>query len=166
MFQTKIQAALGTAIRGEIYKDGPIRAAAWTLVTDDPVNAPIRVGCAFTYVDEGIAKVGGNGLFVGILTSPKQYASYGGADGPLSPTLDLPMYSVGELLTMGIPAVYDNNPAGTTPGNSVAYSTTTGELTTVPAGSGAPAGSKLVPNAKVDTFKTDGPSVIVISLTN
>lgn len=71
--------------------------------------------------------VGGTGVFAGILVQPKSAASFGTtAGGPLAPTLNLPDYAAGSLLTFG--SVFVALPNASSLGDLVTYNTSTGAI--------------------------------------
>lgn len=160
VFQTAVRADMAFGVPGELFTDGPVRAAPWTLLSAKP-NV---IGYAYTLAGDGVAQVGGTGQFVGILVHPKHYASYGTAAGTLAPTMELPNQSIGELLSMGDIVV--SLAAAADVGYTVIYDTTTGALSAIAAGVEVPGGSAEVPNALVSRYKSTGPGLAVITLTN
>lgn len=128
-----IYAALGVV--GEISFDGPIRAKPFNLFSS---GTPNLIGNAFTITaaanpdntagspNAPTAQVGGSGVFGGILISPKEYAAFGISGSPLSPTLTLPDYTTGYLMTMGY--CFVNLPGPANPGDVIAYDPATGNL--------------------------------------
>jgi hypothetical protein len=159
-FQTTVRADMAFGVPGELFTDGPVRAAPWTLVS----SKPNVIGHAYTLAGDGVAQVGGTGQFVGILVHPKHYASYGAAAGMLTPTMELPNQSIGELLTMG--EIVVSLPAAADVGYVVIYDTTTGALSTIEEDSEVPSGSVEVPNALVSRYLSTGAGLAVITLTN
>lgn len=98
---------------GEISNDGPVRAKPGVISPNG--TAPNRIGRAFTFTSdvsqggtthvaiEAVVSVGGVNPFYGILSIPKHYTLFGNpVDGPLGPTYDLPNYTEGEFVDMGI----------------------------------------------------------------
>lgn len=122
-FQQSVETSLGFGIVGELFLDGPVRCSPWTLISDPHDNT---IGNAFTVVSEGVAAVGGSGVFGGILVNPKEYARFGTVGDPLGATLVLPENSIGQLLDMGQIIVDLNGVANI--GDLVDYNTTTGAL--------------------------------------
>jgi hypothetical protein len=144
----------------------------------DPGASTNRISRAFGYTSEvpatgitysasdALVDVGGP-TFFGILGNPKHYASAGNsANGTLAPTLDLPKGHEAEFFDMATGIVLElfNETTGTKTtnyGDQIAYVLNTitvgqnalalpyGALISVPAGSAAPAGFKLIPNAEV-----------------
>lgn len=142
-FQSTINYNQPLGVVGEIAFGGPQRAAPYNLVSTPNLNV---IGNAFTVTNggdpspvagapnAGQATVGGaaGAIFAGILISPKEYASFGGATGPLSPTITLPDNSIGYLCTMGYVNVALDT-ANNNVGNKVYFDNTTGELGSFPA---------------------------------
>lgn len=138
-FQSTVNIDTALGIPGELSSDGPIRSKPYNLYS---AGVPNLVGNAFTITDNanpdasgasanaGTAKVGGTGIFAGILGMPKNYASYGTTTGgPLAPTLALADYSIGELISMGEMFVYLPGPANA--GDLVTYDPLTGNLNSI-----------------------------------
>lgn len=125
-FQTTVRKVLAAGIPGELYSQGPVRAAPFTLVSTPNEN---KIGNAFTVSAEGVATVGGSGAFAGILGFPKSYAMRGTAGDSLAATLVLPDNAEGELVTMGEMYATINSAAAI--GDKVVYDTTTGALSAV-----------------------------------
>lgn len=173
-FQQSVQRQYTTGFVGDIVRDGPLRARVARILS---AGGNI-VGRAFGYSEdlsllgEGPVKtiaadapgvVVGGANFFGILFHPKHYASRGGAQGPLSPTLELPVGSEGEFTYMCTGVVVElanptqaavsipfdagiayavagsaDLPAGIEAGMLVAFT-----------GEDAPAGFQAIPNARV-----------------
>lgn len=168
-FQASVNIFTTLGIPGELAFTGPIRSKSYNLYS---AGTPNLVGNVFTLTDNpnpspagnsslaGQAQVGGTGVFGGILWNPKQYASFGNStNGPLGPTLALPDYSNGELMTMGELFVYLPGPANA--GDLIIYDTATGNLdsivpTAIVTGSVAPGGSAGVPDVLTVTATTRG----------
>lgn len=137
-FQQAINYNQPLGVVGEIAFSGPQRAAPYNLVSDPTPNV---IGNAF-YVTNGgdpdpsagapnagqaHAGSGAGKVFAGILVSPKEYASFGGATGPLSPTITLADNKIGYLLTMG--TIFASlGTTGNLVGNAVYSDDTTGAL--------------------------------------
>jgi hypothetical protein len=136
-FQSTVNVQNAFGVPGALYDDGPVRAAPWqlnsasaaynvvgatayTLVSADPANQ---------YVS-GVAQAGGTTQFVGILMNSKEYATSGPSTGAIDPTLTLPNYVIGDLLTMGDIVV--QIPTVASVGDYVCYDNTTGKLSTYP----------------------------------
>ena len=121
-FQSTVGLNQAFGIQGELYANSPSRAQSMTLVSTPNANT---IGNAFTVSSEGIATVGGTGVFAGILANPKVYAG-----ATLTATMVLADQTQGELVTMGELTVYLNSAAAI--GNKVVYNTTSGALSAVP----------------------------------
>lgn len=137
--QTTVGIFNALGIPGDLAFDGPIRAKAYNLYS---AGVPNVVGYAYTVTaganpnptgaagNAGNAKVGGTGVFAGILTNPKEYPLRGTAlGGPLAPSLVLPDYAVGELLTMG--EIFVNLPGPANVGDLITYDPLTGALNSI-----------------------------------
>lgn len=144
-FQTAVNIYNTAGVVGEIAYAGPTRATPYNLVSTPELN---YIGRAFTVVSganpnpvynvpsmstlgaplAGTAKVGGTGVFAGILINPKEYVTYGtAAGGSLAPSLILPENAIGTCLTMG--QIWVALAAGAANvGDFVVYDNTTGEL--------------------------------------
>jgi hypothetical protein len=151
--QRSVRFDIGAGVPGELAFDGPMRGLPGVLNSSDAANNV--VGRWFTRNSDGTFGAGGTGAEGGILANPKTYAAQGTAtDGTLAPTLTLRNGEIGEFVTegeyfvpLGVPAVQ---------GYDVHYSTTTGELTAVAAGTAPVSGYAPVPGAKVSRFKQSG----------
>ncbi|CAH0447397.1 hypothetical protein LMG10661_03463 [Ralstonia syzygii subsp. syzygii] len=159
-FQSTVRADMAFGVPGELFTDGPVRAAPYTLQS----TSPNIVGYAYTEAADGTAQVGGTGKFAGILVHPKHYASWGTPAGTLAPTMELPNQSIGELLTMG--EIVVGLFAAAAGDYAVVYDTTTGALSAIAAGGVVPPGSAEVPNTRVSRYQLTGPGLAVITLTN
>lgn len=163
-FQSQVNLAMGLGVIGELFSDGPTRAAPFIL---DSADAAYNVvGRAFTVKSEGVAQAGGAGTLplAGILIHPKAYALQGAAAGALAPTLTLANDVVGEFLTMG--EIIVTLPGAAAIGDYVVYNTTTGVLATTADPETPGAGNALLPNARVTRFTVSGAGLAVITLTN
>lgn len=145
-FQSTVRQFPTDGIVGDRALDGPVRAKPVLLRSADPTNNVI--GRAVTSVAgvDGVAVAGGTGVFAGILTNSKQYASYGGATGPLSPTLTMPNELPVEATTV-IPGLYVITTTTANIGDQVYFVQATGVLGAVAPGAAAPGGSTLIPGA-------------------
>ena len=162
-FQSQVNIKTGFGNPGEIRYVGPTRAKAYQL---DAVGG--TVGNAFTLdtvtslATQGGA-IGGTKVFAGILANPKEYASFGGAGVPLSPTLIVPGNAVGDFLIMGEIVVHVTGPVNV--GDQLLFDPVLGTLSSGgPAVSPSPA--TMVPNAVVErqvTSATGGLTVIRIT---
>lgn len=139
-FQSTVNFNQPLGVTGEFARSGPQRALPYNLVSTPNLNT---IGNAFTITNggdpdpsagapnAGQATVGGTGFFAGILVSPKEYASFGGSTGPLSPTLVLADNTLGYLATMGfieVSLTTTNNNVG----NKIYFDNTTGALGSYP----------------------------------
>ncbi len=125
-------------VPGDLAFDGPIRAKAYNLYSAGVANV---IGYAFTETtaahpnpsgaagNGAIAQVGGSGPFAGILMNSKVYPLRGDSSDPLNPSLVLPDYAIGELITMG--ELWVNLPGPANPGDLVTYDPLTGALNTI-----------------------------------
>lgn len=151
-FQSAVRFDQGYGIPGEFAFDGPKRSERGILRTTAPVNNVF--GRLFTMDSAlpGIWRAGdptSNGDRMGIMTSPKQHASYGTAvGGPLAPTLTLANEQNVEISTMG-QIICVARDAGNLVGNIVRFVLATGEIVTVPAGTAADPLMKDIPGAVV-----------------
>lgn len=121
-FQGSVGVNQAFGIAGELYANSPSRAESFTLVSTPNANT---IGNAFTVSSEGVATVGGTGVFAGILANPKVYAG-----STLTATMVLSDNTQGELVTMG--EVVCNYAGAANIGDKVTYDTTTGALAAVP----------------------------------
>jgi hypothetical protein len=164
-FQSSVRFDTGSGIPGEFAYDGPRRAEPGIL------QAAATIGAMF--VSEDPANPGfwspgklANSQRYGLLTSPKQFASYGTtAGGPLAPTMILPANAEAEITSMGqVWAV--TSTANSKPGDVVYMTNATGAITTTAPGAAAPANSTLIPGATVAPKPgSAAASLIVITLT-
>jgi hypothetical protein len=159
-FQQTVRQAQTTGFQGEIIEAGPTRAFPKTLLSVSAANNIF--GRVFTIIDgsDTEAEAGGEGVFAGILSSPKQNVASG-----LAPTPSLRNNEIGQILDMGIIIVplssaanigdvlyFDPNTANATAGKMSAILDAT--YTTE------------VPNAKVVRHNTTGAGLAFIQLTN
>lgn len=137
-FQTSVNISNALGIVGDLAFDGPMRAGSYNLQSS---AVPNIIGYAFTVVsgivpdpaknssNAGVAKVGGTGVFAGILINSKEYALRGITGNPLGASLTLPDYAIGDLLTMG--EVFVNLPGPASVGDLVTYDPLTGALNSI-----------------------------------
>lgn len=166
-FQKQVNIEMGFGIPGDIHTDGPTRTES--LVMNSEGKQPNYVGYAFTKdATTNVAKAGGaiasGRVFAGILVNSKAYPLFGENGDTLAPTLSLPDNQRGDFLTMGDVVVKVATECKI--GDLVAYDTTTGEISTVAAGSQAGSGKALIPNAVVYRFPATAGGLTVIRLTN
>jgi len=160
-FQTTVNVFSGAGVVGEFYSDSPRRAESYILDSDDATNNVF--GRAFTKVSQGVAQVGGTGVFAGFLINPKASVNYGILGDALAPTLTLANNVQAELCTWG--TFFVLLPAAAAIGDVVLYDTTTGELSTISPGDTYPSGT-LPTNAVVDYFTVSGAGLAVITATD
>lgn len=136
-FQSTVNIFNTLGFPGELaYANAPNRVENWILDSDGQAQV---IGYAYTVTSGGSpepvqnspiagkAKVGGTGIFAGILISPKEYSSYGtSADGPLAASLTLADNKVGSLMSMGYAFVLLTTTANV--GDKILYDTTSGQL--------------------------------------
>lgn len=94
-----LRAVQTTGLAGEIAREGPLRSAPWILNSS---GTPNIIGHAFTKVADGNAEVGGSGVFVGILSRPKEHALVGVGTSSLTPTNVLGDGIVGTMVSEAI----------------------------------------------------------------
>lgn len=161
-FQTAVFLQQGFGVVGELFTDGPRRAESFILNSAD---ASYNVfGRCFTKTSEGVAQAGSGGTlgFAGFLVNPKGSTLQGTiADGSLAPSLVLPNYAQGELLTMG--SIIVALPASAAIGDLVVYDDTTGDLTTIAPTAALPVGKKFA-FAAVDYFTVTAAGLAVITV--
>lgn len=158
-FQSAVQIFTGLGVPGELYQDAPSVVQSYILNSADAAYNIIGA-TAFTVSSQGVAEAGsgGAGGYAGILVDPKNQALFGNVT---SPTLVLPNYSQGELLTMGIIVV--TLPASAAIGDHVVYDDTTGALSTVAANASLPVGKQWA-NAIVTQYTVSGAGLAVIQV--
>lgn len=134
-FQQTVNIQLAAGIPGALYDDSPVRSAPWELVS---ANAAYNIIGATAYtatsadpgtgIASGVAAAGGTGQFVGVLSNLKVYATAGSGGNALNPTVALPNYTIGELITMA--HMWVALPGSANVGDQVSYDQTTGALST------------------------------------
>lgn len=164
-FQSTVNVNLGFGIPGELIVDGPQRVDSLTLDTTGGTIAYAFTKSSTTNIATmGGAIVDGTNLFAGILVNPKAYASFGGANAPLDPTMFLGPNTQGEFLTMGTIVVTLVGAAEI--GDLVQYNETTGALSAITPGTSPASGYALVPNAVVWNYAQTATGLAAIRLTN
>lgn len=196
-FQSTVNRQFTAGFPGQIIRNGPTRAKvariASATVGSDAGASTNRISRAFGWsadlapvgAMEGSVVVGGAAFF-GILGNPNHNALQGTtAGGSLAPSLDLPQYAEGEFFDMatGIVVELFNDTAGSKTvnfGDQVAFCPNTisggnnplalpyGALIAVAAGSAAPTGFTLIPNARIQnpvTMAASGVGALVASYT-
>lgn len=127
----------------------------------DEVSYLPQFACAFTHAaDNGYAKLGGDGVFAGVLVNPKMYANYLN----LNPTLKLPNGSQGGLCTFG--HIYVRSSSAYAIGNIAAYDKTTGAISAYVNAEAVPASAVVIPNARFIKYAGDANTVGVLELGN
>lgn len=126
---------------GGLAFTGPIRSIGANINSSGTAN---NYGYAYTFTSAATsataepalaapngaaAKVGGTGVFAGILFNPKENVLNGVTGNPLGATLALADNSVGDLLQMGY--VFVNMPGPANPGDLVTYDPATGALNSI-----------------------------------
>lgn len=147
-FQPSIRQFPTDGIVGDFSLDGPIRSQSVLLNSSDPTQNVIGRAVTMTAGSDGVAVAGGTGVFGGILTQSKTYASLGGSSGPLSPTLTLPNNLPAQATTVA-PGIFVTLTTTANVGDQVYFVQATGALGAVAPGSGAGAGNTLIPGASV-----------------
>lgn len=138
--QTTVNIFNALGVPGDVAFSGPFRAQPANINSSGGTNT---IGFAFTWSSQpnpdpsgdapnaGTVRVGGTGVFAGILINSKEYSTSGTSSGSLNPTLNLPDYSVGDFGFMG--EVYVEVPGAANIGDLVYYDNTTGALGSVAA---------------------------------
>lgn len=128
-FQTQINRFLAAGIVGEYADDSPRRETGYILtaqkdaLNDNAITALPKIACAFTHTDkDGVAIVGGTGVFAGVLVNPKMYVN----QANLTASLELPDGAQGGLCTMG--HVFVKSSTAFEPGYVAAYANATGVI--------------------------------------
>lgn len=165
-FQSVVRQFPADGIVGDRALDGPVRAKNVVLRSADPTQNVIGRAVTMVAGVDGVAVAGGTGVFAGILTNSKQYASLGGATGPLSPTLTLPNELPVEATTT-IPGLFIITTTTANIGDQVYFVQATGVLGAVAPGAAAPGGSTLIPGASfIGRNITTANSLAAIQLLN
>lgn len=165
-FQSVVRQFPADGIVGDFALDGPIRSQSVLLRTTDPTNNVIGRAVTMVAATDGVAVAGGTGVFAGILTNSKIYASLGGATGPLSPTLTLPNELPAQATTTAV-GVFVILTTTANIGDQVYFVQATGVLGAVAPGAAAPAGGTLIAGATVIRRNiTTANSLALIQLTN
>lgn len=168
-FQSVIRFRQTDGFLGQMTRDVPSVVKVWRF--NEQVAHPNTFGRAFTAVATEVAGV--NGLpaipvaqvggadvattkFAGILCNPEQHALFGTTAGALAPSLDLPPYSQGQLITKGEVVVAFATPVAY--GDPVYFSEADGTLANA-----AAVGFRLIANARVERL-TSAAGLTVISL--
>lgn len=131
-FQTTSNFFTAPAVPGEVVFLGPAPRVESRIINSSAAT-PNTFGYVATELTGGdvqlgaSARIGGTGVFAGILIQPKAAATFGtSAGGPLAATLDLPDNATGSVLKFGTVAVVLPNASAI--GDVVTYNTTTGAI--------------------------------------
>lgn len=150
---------------GDFALGGPVRSQSVLLQSSDATQNVIGRAVTMVAATDGAAIAGGTGVFGGILTNSKQYASLGGATGPLSPTMTLPN-ALPVQATTTAPGIYVITSTTANVGDGVAYNNTTGILAAAPGGT-PPASHTLIAGASfIRRNITTAGTIGIIQLTN
>jgi hypothetical protein len=166
MPQSTVRYDYGFGVVGESRKHGARRAKPGLLNSTDATQNVI--GRAVTLNGDGKTfGAGGTGVFGGILSGPKQYASYGtAAGGPLAPTITLPNNTIAELTEEDYALVVAMTNANVAIGDYVVFAQATGALQSVTPGSAIPANTTRILGAVVnDLPQPTANGLCTISLT-
>lgn len=126
--------------------------------TDAKIVLP-KIACAFTEtVTNGQAKIGGTGVFAGVLVNPKMYANY--AD--LNATLELPNGIQGGLCTFG--HVYVKTASSFAPGYVAAFNKATGVINAYVNAEAIPDSFTQIANAKFIKVSGDAGQLAILQL--
>lgn len=138
--------------------DANVTPTAFAGGADEVAYLP-QFACAFTQAaDDGYAKLGGEGVFAGVLVNPKMYANYLN----LNPTLKLPNGSQGGLCTFG--HIYVRSSSAYAIGNIAAYDKTTGSISAYVNAEAVPENAVVIPNARFIKYSGDANTVGVLEL--
>jgi len=166
MPQSTVRYDYGFGVVGESRKHGATRRKPVLLNSTDATQNVI--GRAITLNADGKTYgAGGTGVFGGILSGPKQYASYGtAAGGPLAPTITLPNNTIAESTEEDYALVVAMTNANVAIGDYVVFAQATGALQSVTQGGALPAGTTRVLGAIVnDLPQPTANGLCTISLT-
>lgn len=140
--------------------DENVTPTAFSGGVNDTVYLP-TIAHAFTHTDEnGVAQVGGTGVFAGVLVNPKMFANYLN----LNPTLTLPSGIQGGLCTFG--HIYIQPDTAFAIGNVAAFDKLTGKINAYVNAEAVPSGSTLIPNAKFIKYSGAAGDVATLELNN
>lgn len=160
-FQSTVNFAQGAGVVGELFVQSPRIALEYILNSADAAYNVF--GRCFTVVSQGVAEAGNpdeDAIFAGFLVNPKGSTTSGTvAGGSLAPTLTLPNYSQGELLTEGI--IWVSLPAAAAIGDLVVYDNTTGALSTIAPDAALPTGKSFA-YAEVYAFTVAAAGLAVV----
>lgn len=132
VFQSVVNTNLALGVPGDLFDDGPTRSQDFELISASAAYNIVGA-TAMSIQSQGVAQAGfaaGNLGFAGILANSKTYSTSGTSSGALNPTMALPNYFQGELVTMGsLVVTMDNQP---NIGDLVLADPTTGALSSMP----------------------------------
>lgn len=132
VFQSVVNVNIALGVPGELFDDGPVRSQDFELNSSIAANNIVGA-TGYTVSSQGVAQAGNGGAlgFAGILANPKAYATSGTSAGALVPTLVVPNFIQGELVTMGsLVVLLDNIP---NIGDLVTMDPSSGKLSSMPA---------------------------------
>lgn len=138
VFQSTISINQAIGVPGDVYTNSPVISQSWIL---NSASAAYNIigATGYSSTTQGTAAAGGTLPFAGILANSKVYASNGDSSGALDPTLVLPNYAQGELVTMGTMVI--TLPSGTVNiGDLIVMDNTTGALSSIAPGAALPSG--------------------------
>lgn len=139
-FQSTVNIYNALGFPGSMAFEGPTRSTGMNI--NSSAVAPNYFGYAYTISSAATAepsllapngataRVGGTGVFAGILFNRQENVLNGITGNPLGATLALPDNSIGDLMTMGM--VFVSLPGPANPGDLVTYDPLTGALNTIP----------------------------------
>lgn len=137
-FQQSVNVYNPLGFVGDLAFEGPSRAIGANIDSD---GVPNNFGYAYTFTSPATAepaaaspngataKVGGTGIFAGILINTKENVLNGITGNPLGASLAIPDNTIGDLLQMGY--CFVNLPGPANPGDLVTYDPLTGALNSV-----------------------------------
>lgn len=171
MFQKEVRRFQAFGVEGELYADKHSFTYATTLL--DNADVKPSFGKAFTYADNPYdgggtiaptaAKIGGDGVFAGILVFPKEHALVGG----LNASMEVEQGKTGALLNLGQVIVKPQSEVKV--GYSAAYSVADGKIYGYPANTvlagKASSGSIKIVTVTADTTVTIGTQVYTFAAT-
>lgn len=149
-FQSTVKYDYGFGIVGEIVRGSPFRAHTGYLNSASAANNVF--GRFFTLKADGqTIQAGGTGAPWGFLSNPKQHASFGGAQGPLSPSLALPNNVVADFVEFGKIVCALGGAKAATIGAQLQYVQADGTLS-IPATPGTPDANCTLLQAWIEDF--------------
>lgn len=142
MVQTAVNQYQTLGVPGEFADDSPKRVTPYAVLANS--SAQPTCGYAFTQgTADNEAKVGGTGVFLGILVEPKQYANFAN----LQASLAVNPGTAGEIASMG--HIFVKSATEFKPNYVAAFATATGAISAYADASSIPgSGYTQIPNAK------------------